>query len=93
LRARYDGGFCHQARKLQLFSYLYICLDLADSHEDLGAQFGGGRVAAAVLGDQAFHHLVEAVFAQAGRALIEVLADMVAVVLGYLAVKVPVNTL
>src|ERR1700722_8323099 len=76
-----------------LFSNLNLGLDLPDSYQDLGAQLARRRVAAAVLGDQALHRLLKAILAQAGTALIEVLADVVAIVFRHLAVQVPVDAL
>ena len=58
-----------------LLSELDRGADFPDPDQNLGAQRGRRRVAAAVLGHQLLDRFLQAVFAQAGPALVEVLAQ------------------
>src|ERR1039457_4316317 len=67
--------------------------DLPDAGEHLDAQFARRCVMAAVLMHEAFHRILQAVFAQAWTALVEMLADLRARRLVGFAVEVGVDPL
>src|SRR5579875_362013 len=66
-------------------------LNLPDPHQDLAAQLRRHRVTAAMPGDQPLDRLLKAELPQARTALVQVLADALAVGLGHLPVQVPVH--
>src|SRR6266567_2942297 len=68
-------------------------LSLANADQDLTAQVGGGRVAAAVLGHQLLDGFLEPELPEAGTALVQVLADVLTVGGGHLTVNVVVDLL
>src|SRR5512142_1028242 len=65
--------------------------DFPDPDENLGPQLGRRRVAAAVLLHHPLDRLFQAVLAQAGPALVQVLADLGAVQVFQLAVEVAID--
>src|SRR5674536_183029 len=65
----------------------------AQPHQHPAAQPLGRGVVAAAPGNQRLDLPLEAVLAQTGRALVQVHADLAAVVVGYLTVEVEVNLL
>src|SRR5579864_5926198 len=75
----------------RLLSELDSRADFPDADEYLGAQLGRRRIAAAVLLHDPFHRLLEAVLAQAGPALVQMLTDLGAVHVVQLAVQVAVD--
>src|SRR5262245_49893215 len=76
---------------LVLLSELDRGADFRDADEDLGPQLGRRRVTAAVLLHYPLDRLLQAVLAQAGPALVQVLADLGAVQVVQLAVQVTVD--
>jgi hypothetical protein len=75
----------------RLFGDFDLSPYLADAHQDLTAEFTRHRVTAAVLGDEAFHRFLEAELPKTRTAFVEMLTDGLAVVIGNLAVEVPVD--
>src|SRR5262249_11191832 len=65
--------------------------DFPDADENLGAQLSRRGVTAAVLLHHPLDHLLQAVLAQAGPALVQMLADLGAVQLVQFAVQVAVD--
>src|SRR5437763_4931438 len=86
-----SGGQPPAPPKPVLLSELDGGADFPDADEDLGAQFSRGRVAAAVLLHHPFDRLLQAVLAQAGPALVQVLADLGAIQIAQLAVQVAIH--
>src|ERR1700685_2072065 len=82
--------FCKSNRR-QLLSELDCRADFPDPDEDLRAQCRGRRVTTAVLLQHPLDRLFQAVFTQAGAALIKVLADLRAVHVAKFAVEVAVD--
>src|ERR1700731_2286701 len=72
---------------------LDLGLNLPDAKEDLTAQVRRRRVASAVLGHQFLDDLLQAELAQARPALVQVLADLIAIGVGDLVIEVRVNLL
>src|SRR5260370_1345090 len=87
---------CHtpdESDLVPLLSELDSRADFPDAEENLRAQLRWRRVAAAVLLHQAFDRLLQAVLAQTGAALIQVLADLGAAHVVQFAVQVAVDPL
>src|SRR5260370_5635255 len=85
---------CHTSDEsdvLPLLSELDSRADFPDADENLRAQLRWRRVAATVLLQHAFDRLFEAVLAQTGAALIQVLPDLHAVHVVQLAVQVAID--
>jgi len=67
--------------------------DFTDTDQNLRAQVGGRRVAAAVLGHEPLDRLLQAVLAQAGAAFVQMLTNLRAVHVADLAVEIAVDPL